>query len=158
VNEWALEPTPASERLVAAVAQATKSRDLQGTSLFNLARMKKERSYDAAQAELLTDEERAAQAKKIGDDAAQTWTKANPRELAAEADKLLARVVAEFADVDSQTGEKLGQLAENDRQELKQFAIGAQAPEIEGDDVDGMKFKLSDYRGKVVLLDFWGHW
>jgi hypothetical protein len=22
----------------------------------------------------------------------------------------------------------------------------------------GRKFKLSDYRGKVVLLDFWGHW
>ena len=23
---------------------------------------------------------------------------------------------------------------------------------------DGQKFKLSDYRGKLVLLDFWGHW
>ena len=23
---------------------------------------------------------------------------------------------------------------------------------------DGVKFKLSDYRGKVVVLDFWGDW
>ena len=36
--------------------------------------------------------------------------------------------------------------------------VGESAPEIEGEDLDGKKFKLSDYRGKVVLLDFWGHW
>ena len=35
---------------------------------------------------------------------------------------------------------------------------GKTAPEIEGPDQDGKTFKLSDYRGKVVLLDFWGHW
>jgi peroxiredoxin len=39
--------------------------------------------------------------------------------------------------------------------ELRQLAIGKQAPEIEGQDQDGERFKLSDYRGKVVLLDFW---
>jgi hypothetical protein len=37
-------------------------------------------------------------------------------------------------------------------------AVGMKAPEIEGEDIDGKKFKLSDYRGKVVLLDFWGNW
>ena len=36
--------------------------------------------------------------------------------------------------------------------------IELQAPEIEGEDLDGAKFKLSEYRGKVVLLDFWGNW
>jgi hypothetical protein len=36
--------------------------------------------------------------------------------------------------------------------------VGQPAPEIDGEDIDGKKFKLSDYRGKVVLLDFWGHW
>ena len=24
--------------------------------------------------------------------------------------------------------------------------------------LDGVTFKLSDYRGKVILLDFWGYW
>jgi hypothetical protein len=38
------------------------------------------------------------------------------------------------------------------------LAIGKTAPEIEGEDLDGKKFKLSDYRGKVVVLDFWGNW
>lgn len=37
-------------------------------------------------------------------------------------------------------------------------AIGELAPEITGTDIDGDKFKLSDYRGKVVMLDFWGDW
>ncbi len=35
---------------------------------------------------------------------------------------------------------------------------GSEAPEITGEDLEGVPFKLSDYRGKVVLLDFWGHW
>jgi hypothetical protein len=35
---------------------------------------------------------------------------------------------------------------------------GKTAPEIDGVDLDGKRFKLSDYRGKVVLLDFWGNW
>jgi hypothetical protein len=24
--------------------------------------------------------------------------------------------------------------------------------------LDGKPLRLSDYRGKVVVLDFWGHW
>ena len=36
--------------------------------------------------------------------------------------------------------------------------IGMTVPEIEGVDIDGVNFKLSDYRGKVVVLDFWGDW
>ena len=38
------------------------------------------------------------------------------------------------------------------------FGIGVVAPEIEGLDLDGAAFKLSDYKGKVVFLDFWGDW
>ena len=36
--------------------------------------------------------------------------------------------------------------------------IGVPAPEIEAEDADGKKFKLSDYKGKVVMIDFWGDW
>lgn len=36
--------------------------------------------------------------------------------------------------------------------------IGQKAPEIKGKDTEGKAFKLSDYRGKVVVLDFWGDW
>ncbi len=37
-------------------------------------------------------------------------------------------------------------------------AVGKPAPDIVGKDLDGVEFKLSDYRGKVVMLDFWGDW
>ena len=33
--------------------------------------------------------------------------------------------------------------------------VGEAAPEIAGVDLDQRAFKLSDYRGKVVMLDFW---
>lgn len=33
-----------------------------------------------------------------------------------------------------------------------------EVPEITGCDLDGETLKLSDYRGKVVLLNFWGDW
>jgi hypothetical protein len=39
-----------------------------------------------------------------------------------------------------------------------ELPVGSEAPEIAGEDIDGAYFKLSDYRGKVVLLDFWGNW
>jgi AhpC/TSA family len=38
------------------------------------------------------------------------------------------------------------------------FDIGATAPEITGKDLDGKVMKLSEFRGKVVVLDFWGFW
>jgi cytochrome oxidase Cu insertion factor (SCO1/SenC/PrrC family) len=33
--------------------------------------------------------------------------------------------------------------------------VGRAAPEVEGIDADGRPFRLSDYRGRVVLLHFW---
>ena len=36
--------------------------------------------------------------------------------------------------------------------------VHGSAPDIAGTDTDGVAFKLSDYSGKVILLDFWGDW
>jgi len=36
--------------------------------------------------------------------------------------------------------------------------VGNIAIDIVGVDFDGNGFKLSDYRDKVVMLDFWGFW
>ena len=38
------------------------------------------------------------------------------------------------------------------------FLVGNLAPEIFGEDLDDEPFRLSDYRGKVVVVDFWGDW
>jgi len=37
-------------------------------------------------------------------------------------------------------------------------AIGSKAPEIEMNDPNGKTLKLSDLRGKIVLIDFWAAW
>jgi hypothetical protein len=42
--------------------------------------------------------------------------------------------------------------------ELDHLQVGMVAPDVEATDQDGVAFKLSDYRGKVVLLVFWGFW
>jgi thiol-disulfide isomerase/thioredoxin len=36
--------------------------------------------------------------------------------------------------------------------------LGKPAPEIAGKDVDGKDIRLSDFKGKVVLVDFWATW
>jgi peroxiredoxin len=42
--------------------------------------------------------------------------------------------------------------------ESQAFAIGSLAPDIEGKDSEGKEFRLSEFRGKVVVLDFWADW
>lgn len=53
---------------------------------------------------------------------------------------------------------KLGDFAEKMLFRIRHLSIGKLAPDIAGEDIAGNEFKLSDHRGKVVLLTFWGHW
>lgn len=48
--------------------------------------------------------------------------------------------------------------AENYLYEIERLQIGMVAPDFEAVDEKGQSYKLSDYRGKVVVLDFWGFW
>lgn len=63
----------------------------------------------------------------------------------------------EYGDV-KMRGRTLAEIVEPELFELLHLSIGKVAPEIEGEDIDAANLKLSDYRGKVVVLDFWGHW
>lgn len=42
--------------------------------------------------------------------------------------------------------------------EIEHLQIGMKAPEIVGTGVDGKEIRLSQFRGQVVVLDFWGFW
>jgi hypothetical protein len=95
----------------------------------------------------------------LGKDAFQKLRKQDPDKLTRESDKLLQRVVDKYADVKMPSGVALGKEAAAQLQAIREpIAADRPAPEIEGEDIDGKKFKLSDYKGKVVLLDFWGNW
>ena len=39
-----------------------------------------------------------------------------------------------------------------------ELAVGTVMPDFEFTDFDGKKHRFSEYRGKIVLLDFWGMW
>ena len=74
-----------------------------------------------------------------------------------ESEEMYVRATDKFGDV--QLGRStVGEQAKVELYELRFLSIGKVAPEVEGEDADGKKFKLSDYRGKVVLIDFWGYW
>jgi hypothetical protein len=73
--------------------------------------------------------------------------------LAKETEELFERVSTEYADI--------GDVAEKAKRELfeiRLLAVGKTAPDIRGKDSDEREFNLSDYRGKVVVLDFWAEW
>lgn len=71
---------------------------------------------------------------------------------------LLDEIKTKYADIEIEYYGKLGDAAARELFEMHNLQIGKPVPDIEGTDVDGVPFKLSDYRGKVVMLDFWGHW
>jgi len=76
-------------------------------------------------------------------------------ETAEEADAAIADLRAAAA---AAPESRYSKLANGSIFELENLQVGMPAPEIEGNDLDGVAFKLSDYRGKVVVLDFWGDW
>ena len=84
-------------------------------------------------------------------------TAARVPENKARAKGLLERILADFADVTTRRG-ALGPMVKAELFAADNLVVGKVAPDIVGEDLDGVKFKLSDYRGKVVVLDFWGNW
>jgi thiol-disulfide isomerase/thioredoxin len=88
----------------------------------------------------------------------------DPGVLAREGEHLLERAIAEYGELPydptflSKVGKTLAEVARTDLRRRRNLAVGQRAPEIEGRDVDGNAFKLSDYYGRVVLLTFSGNW
>lgn len=76
-------------------------------------------------------------------------------EVTKEAEALFEKAVTQYGDVEIPNEGTVGEKAKSELFELRHLAVGKEAPDIEGADQDAKRFKLSDYRGKVVLLDFW---
>src|SRR6516165_2831332 len=70
---------------------------------------------------------------------------------------LFEQAAQKYGDVKLPGGDTVAERAKAELFGLRNLSVGKTAPDIEGDDQDGKRFKLSDYRGKVVLLDFWSY-
>jgi peroxiredoxin len=78
-----------------------------------------------------------------------------PDALTREAERYYDRVVQQYRNIE---GGKLAGDAARALFQLRDLAVGKPAPEVEGTDVDGKPLRLSDYRGRVVVLTFSGNW
>jgi hypothetical protein len=72
-----------------------------------------------------------------------------------EAEAQYEQAIDTFGDVKYVSGGTVGEKARGALFVMRELTVTKQAPEIEGEDQDGRRLKLSDYRGKVVLLYFW---
>lgn len=72
-----------------------------------------------------------------------------------EIEAVFEQAAQKYGDEKLPGGEPVAERAAAELFEVRNLSVGKQAPDIEGEDQDGTRFKLSDYRGKVVLLDFW---
>lgn len=77
---------------------------------------------------------------------------------AKEAEGYFARVEKEFGDVKGPRNLSLGDLAKANLFELRNLQVGMKAPAAESKTLGGEKVSLADYKGKVVVLDFWATW
>jgi WD40 repeat protein len=83
--------------------------------------------------------------------------KEQPQFKEAEVLGLLKRCAGEFKDVRLEDV-PLAKYAEPMIFEIEHLSVGKSAPEIVGVDARGKPLKLSEFRGKVVLLDFFADW
>ena len=72
-----------------------------------------------------------------------------------EAEVLFERAAEKYADVKFPSGGTVGEKAKTSLYGIRDLIVDKKAPDIDGEDQDGNRFKLSDYAGKVVLLYFW---
>jgi len=173
--------SPARGILLRAVLEHNPDRETRGRACLDLAEDRAELA-DFTQI-LKTPGLRPWQAQAYGAERLDRFRSLEPKQLAEEAGRLYQRVLDEFANVvpikwwtvprmrdsdprtvyePNQDGElDTGTLADRARSalnELRRLGLGRVAPEIEGRDIDGRRFKLSDYRGRVVVLTFSGTW
>jgi hypothetical protein len=74
-----------------------------------------------------------------------------------EMEAVFEQAAQKYGDMKLPDGDMVAERAKAELFAIRNLSVGNEAPDIEGEDEDGKRFKLSDYRGKVVLLDFWSY-
>jgi thiol-disulfide isomerase/thioredoxin len=87
-----------------------------------------------------------------------TDNRAKASDLSGEAEALFERVIKDYAGVKDSQGDPLADTAKVALFEIRNLTVGCKAPDVESKDLDGKAVKLSDHKGKVVVLDIWATW
>ena len=153
-----LPPTVAVEKLLRAIMGKNPDAVLQTEATFYLAHtlnqqfqlwvkwQQSKEAVDREALELVNGKELIAKIKSTA-----------PEKLSAEAEKLYEQFIT--AAGSGKGGRRSPvEMAKRELYDLRYLSVGKVAPETEGEDVDGQKLKLSDYRGKVTAIVFWGDW
>jgi len=74
-----------------------------------------------------------------------------------EIEAIFEQAAQKYSDVKLPGGDTVAERAKSELFGIRSLSVGKEASDIDGEDQDGKRFKLSDYRGKVVLLDFWSY-
>jgi hypothetical protein len=151
------QPSPAVEAFLRAVVDKNPKDELKGKATYGLGGMLQQAAGYARLMRKQPDLEQRIEA-AFGKETAEWLRDVDADRLEKEAEELFETAADKFADVPMFGEESLGDAAKGQLFEIRNLAIGKTAPEIEGEDLDGTPFKLSDYRGKVVVIDFWGNW
>jgi thiol-disulfide isomerase/thioredoxin len=151
-------PFASSEKLIRLVRQAADTPNRQGRSALFLAQLLKNK-YDLVESLNQADDPELKRKLELqhGKELVRRLADTDPGKLRKEAEGLLDEVLTKHADIKVGTT-TLGKLAVPELFELRRLMIGKTIPDIESEDIDGKRFALKDYRGKVVVLVFWGAW
>ena len=157
VDSIARSSDPAAERVLLTILTSSPHRDVKGKACYQLGMKKLSAARLARRVQEADEEDLDMLNRRYTEVAVMRAKGLEPKLLQIAGERLLERVVNEFGDVE-RWGRVLGKYAAAELFELRRLQLGMIVPEIEGVGIDEKPMKLSDYRGKVVLLDFWGDW
>jgi hypothetical protein len=145
------------ERFLRTALDKSPHKRVQGTACLRLAQFLMARLH---QLDLLRERPEMARRYEslFGNDYLVTLQRQDLAKAGAEVEALFERAIEEYSDVKLPYSGTVGEQAKRELYEIRHLSVGKQAQEIEGEDQDGKRFTLSDYRGKVVLLYFWSEY
>ncbi len=141
------------------------NRAARGYATFALARLTKQKAEDLVYVQVEPLSTNAA-AQKARAEFLEKMKGEHPEAVFNQAEQLFEAVTKNYSDVPNfaagpglrKPEPTLGKQASIELYEVRYLTAGKSAPEIQGEDIDGHKLKLSDSRGKVVVISFWASW
>jgi hypothetical protein len=145
------------ETFMRTVLEKNPHREIQGLVCLRLAQFL---NWRAQRLDLLEDQPEMAKRYEglFGKEYLASLRRQDRAEVVREIEAIFERAVEQYGDVKLPYADTVGIKAKADLHEIRHLSVGKEAPDIDGVDQDDKRFRLSDYRGKVVLLYFWSEY